>query len=116
MNLQPHGSFAQVINTFTESSISSLNLADRETILPSPVLVFCVWVLFVGGWLVVVNGFFFPSLSFQPLKLCVKLHLAKGNRRGQEGGMAMPELGHMYHSTPQHPKDVTERWLPLAQP
>lgn len=114
MNLQPQSSFAEVINTFTESSISSLDLVDRETILPSPVLVFCVWVLLIG-WLMLM-GFFFLSLFFQPLKLCVKLHLAKENRRGQEGGMAMPELGHMYHSTPQHPKDVTERWLPPEQP
>lgn len=51
---------------------------------------------------------FFSSLSFWPLELCVKLHLAKENRRGQEGGMAMPELGHMYNSTPQHPRNVTE--------
>lgn len=61
MNLQPHGSFAGAINTFRESCISSLDLVNRETILLSPVLVFCVWVLLVG-WLVVINGFF-SSLS-----------------------------------------------------
>lgn len=97
MNLQPHGSFAEVINTFRESSVSSLHSGDRETILPSPILVFCVWVF----WLVVLMGCF-SSLSFWPLKFCVKLHLAKGNRRGgQEGGIAMPELGQyvQFHSS-----------------
>lgn len=67
MNLQPQSSFAEVINTFTESSISSLDLVDRETILPSPVLVFCVWVLLIG-WLMLMG--FFSSLSFFSLWNC----------------------------------------------
>lgn len=111
MNLQPHGGFAEVINTFRESSISSLDLLDKQ---------FCPlqWLYFVpGGFfvcLLVVNGFF--SLSFCPLKLCVKLHLAKGNLERAGRWDAVPELGHMCHSTPQHPKDVAERWLPPEQP
>lgn len=59
MNLQPHGSFAEVINTFRESRVSSLDSVERQfcPLLCPPTLVFCVRVC-----LFVVNRVFFPSL------------------------------------------------------
>lgn len=98
MNLQPHGSFAEVINTFTESSISSLDLVDRETILPSPVLVFCVWVLLIG-WLLLMG--FFPLSPFSAFEIVCETPPCKGEqeRAGRRDGNVWIGTYVPFHST-----------------